>query len=185
VFVKTASNKTWMAWTSPAMTESNGWLSVFESQKSLGRRHRDRERSDPNLSPRHWIASQLSLFAMTSLHEFTLPRRERARVVWPTTLKKRAQGMPGASAAPAALCAKDESTQALVTTGTPKHDGIPCAMVLRFPSRSSRGPGFLAPVIGAMDEHRRQLSASVGAPEPHDFAVCGKRSRPARSINRA
>jgi hypothetical protein len=50
------------------------------------------------------------------------------------------------------------------------HSGIPCAMVLRFPSCSSRGPGFLAPVIGAM-RSIRQLDASVGAPEPHDFAV--------------
>jgi hypothetical protein len=33
---------------------------------------------------------------------------------------------------------------------------------------SSRGPGFLAPVISGSF---RQLSASVGAPEPHDFAV--------------
>src|SRR5579863_3589310 len=35
----------------------------------------------------------------------------------------------------------------------------------------SRGPGFLAPVAGAMREHRRQLDASVGASGPHDFAV--------------
>jgi hypothetical protein len=46
--------------------------------------------------------------------------------------------------------------------------GIPCAMVLRFPSCSSRGPGFLAPVAR---EFVHELGASVGAPEPHDFAV--------------
>ena len=41
-------------------------------------------------------------------------------------------------------------------------------MVLRFPSCSSRGPGFLAPVAR---EFVHELGASVGAPEPHDFAV--------------
>jgi hypothetical protein len=73
--------------------------------------------------------------------------------------------------APAALCAKSRKHTRVVTTGKPKHSGIPCAMALRFPSCSSRGPGFFAPVIGAMRKHPRQLDASVGAPEPHDFAV--------------
>jgi hypothetical protein len=41
-------------------------------------------------------------------------------------------------------------------------------MVSRFPSRSSRGPGFLAPVVR---EIVHELDTSVGAPEPHDFAV--------------
>jgi hypothetical protein len=49
------------------------------------------------------------------------------------------------------------------------HSGIPCAMVLRFPSCSSRGPGFLAPVITRIVT--TQLGISVGMPEPHDFAV--------------
>src|SRR5690242_15663499 len=49
-------------------------------------------------------------------------------------------------------------------------------MVLRFPSRSSRGPGFLAPVNRGL---LRDLSASVGAPEPHDFAVRVGIARPA------
>src|ERR1700732_4637794 len=41
-------------------------------------------------------------------------------------------------------------------------------MVLRFSSCSSRGPGFLAPVVRGL---LHKLSASVGAPEAHDFAV--------------
>jgi hypothetical protein len=43
-------------------------------------------------------------------------------------------------------------------------------MVLRLPSCSSRGPGFLAPVIPEKLASQ-ELDASVGASEPHDFAV--------------
>jgi hypothetical protein len=50
-------------------------------------------------------------------------------------------------------------------------------MVLRLISRSPRGPGFLAPVIGAMRLHRRPLGISVGMPGPHDFAVRPGRAR--------
>jgi hypothetical protein len=60
--------------------------------------------------------------------------------------------------------------------GTPRSAGIPRAMVLRFPSCSSRGPGFVAPVVRRM---LRDLDASVGAPEPHDFAVRAGVARPA------
>jgi hypothetical protein len=35
----------------------------------------------------------------------------------------------------------------------------------------SPGTGFLAPVIGAMRKHRRQLDASTGTSGPYDFAV--------------
>jgi hypothetical protein len=60
--------------------------------------------------------------------------------------------------------------------GTPGSTGIPCAMVLRFLSCSSRGPGFVAPVVRRMTH---DLDASVGAPEPHDFAVRAGIARPA------
>jgi len=35
----------------------------------------------------------------------------------------------------------------------------------------SPGTGFVAPVVGAMRKHHRQLDASTGAPGPHDFTV--------------
>jgi hypothetical protein len=71
--------------------------------------------------------------------------------------------------APAASCVKNKKHTSVVTTGTPKHSGIPRAMVLRLPSCSPRCAG--------LDSHRRlriiarKLDASVGAPGPHDFAV--------------
>jgi hypothetical protein len=36
---------------------------------------------------------------------------------------------------------------------------------------NSRGSGFLAPVIGAMPKHRRQLDLGIERSGPHDFAV--------------
>jgi hypothetical protein len=49
--------------------------------------------------------------------------------------------------------------------------GIPCAMVLRFPSCSPRRPGFVVSVVGATRKHYRQLDISVGTSGPHDFSV--------------
>jgi hypothetical protein len=49
-----------------------------------------------------------------------------------------------------------------------KHSGIPCAMVLTVASRSPRRPGF---VVSVARGGIRKLSASLGAPGPHDFAV--------------
>jgi hypothetical protein len=49
--------------------------------------------------------------------------------------------------------------------------GFPCAVVYGLLRALPGVPGLLAPVIGAMREHRRQLDASIGAPGPHDFAV--------------
>jgi hypothetical protein len=75
--------------------------------------------------------------------------------------------MPGARSQPAASRAK-KTTHEFSHHRYAASTGIPCAMVLRFPSCSSRGPGFLAPVAR---EFVHELGASVGAPEPHDFAV--------------
>jgi hypothetical protein len=55
--------------------------------------------------------------------------------------------MPGAQCARSLVCEMEKHTSVL-TTVTPETPGIPRAMVLRFPSCSSRGPGFLAPVVG-------------------------------------
>jgi hypothetical protein len=57
-----------------------------------------------------------------------------------------------------------QEKQAAVTTGSAGSTGIPCAMV-------PRGPGFLAPVACKTRKRLCGLSASVGAPGPHDFAV--------------
>jgi hypothetical protein len=71
-----------------------------------------------------------------------------------------------------------QKKQAAVTTGSAGSTGIPCAMVLRLISRSPWGPGFLAPIAGAMRKHHRQLNPSVGRPGPHDFAVRAGHVRP-------
>jgi hypothetical protein len=75
--------------------------------------------------------------------------------------------MPDAQCARSLVC-KLEKAHKHSHHGHTGTAGIPRAMVLRVPSCSSRGPGFLAPVIGGSF---RRLDASVGTPEPHDFAV--------------
>ena len=84
---------------------------------------------------------------------------------------QRAQGKPDA-VAPAAWRAKDESTPAKSPQVQPDQSGLP---------RASGFNGFLRALPGVRDllshrhrrdaEHRCQLSASQGAPGPHDFAV--------------
>jgi hypothetical protein len=61
-----------------------------------------------------------------------------ARVMPKITLEKRAQGMPGAWPHPQPCVQRVKAHKLEVTTGRPKHSGIPCAMVLRFPSGSPR-----------------------------------------------
>jgi hypothetical protein len=71
--------------------------------------------------------------------------------------------------APAASCARQKVESTRVNTGTPKHSGLPCAMVLRLIARSPRSAG--------LDSLRRlpnifgKLDPSVGGPGPHAFAV--------------
>ena len=80
-------------------------------------------------------------------------------------------------AAPAALRAEKKARKQ-VTTGTPQHDGIPCAMVLRFPSCSPRRPGFSCLRRRRNAQHCRQLDISVGISGRHDFAVRFRAVRP-------
>src|SRR3989440_8888064 len=80
---------------------------------------------------------------------------------------QRAQGMPGAQCARSLAC-KIKKHTSIVTTVTPGSPGIPRAMVLTVSF-------VLFPVTGLVC-HRRlaftaKLDASVGASEPHDFAV--------------
>jgi len=64
-----------------------------------------------------------------------------------------------------------EKKQAAVTTGQPRHPGIPCAMALRLIRDLLGAPGLFATVISAMRKHHRRLDTSVGVSGPHDFAV--------------
>ena len=89
--------------------------------------------------------------------------------------------MPGARLAPAASRAKMKKHTSIVTTGSPVSPSIPCAMVLTVSFA-------LSPVTGLFC-HRRfagitlaNLSASVGAPGPHDFAVRTNTVRPRKRI---
>jgi hypothetical protein len=89
---------------------------------------------------------------------------------------QRAQGMPGARCARSRACSV-ESTRVSHHghTGNTRHS--PRNGFNSLCSRSPRGPGSFAPVVrGSL----RDLSASVGAPGPHDFAVRFRRIRLAR-----
>ena len=85
---------------------------------------------------------------------------------------KRAQGRPGAG--------RTHGPPATKKAGGSHHrfgrtTGLPCAMALRFPSRSPQGPGLIAPVAS---RSFCSLGISVGMPGPHDFSVRIDASRP-------
>src|SRR5205085_11856521 len=104
------------------------------------------------------------------MHESSAPKHQMA------------QGMPGARCVRSLACKLRRHTS-IVTTVTPKTPGIPRAMVLTVSF-------VLFPVTGlCCHRHRRkyfrQLDASVGASEPHDFAVrltCCSSKAPSASI---
>src|SRR5438309_1752780 len=86
-------------------------------------------------------------------------------------------------AAPAVSCAKNCTVGAHEHTGERKHSDIPCATALRLTSCSPRWSGLVVTVTPEkLASH--ELSASIAAPGPHDFAV---RSRPdfAKRLRRA
>src|SRR5437773_12482221 len=72
-------------------------------------------------------------------------------------------------AAPAVSCAKNCTVGAHEHTGQRKHSDIPCAMALRLTSCSPRWSGLVVTVTA--QNISTQLSASIAAPGPHDFAV--------------
>jgi hypothetical protein len=80
--------------------------------------------------------------------------------------RKRAQGMPGVRRTRS--LARSKKTRELVTTGSPKHSGIPCAMVLTVSFVLFPVIGLFVTVIGGLV---CRFNASVEASEPHDFAV--------------
>jgi hypothetical protein len=90
--------------------------------------------------------------------------------------KQRAQGRPGAGRTRSLVCSK--KAHELVTTGSTETSGLPCAMVLTL-LRALPGVRDLIVTV-ACETSSRKLSASPGAPGPHDLAV---RSRDCPSGN--
>jgi hypothetical protein len=76
--------------------------------------------------------------------------------------------MPGVRCTRSLACERLEAHE-LVTTGTPKHSGIPRAMVLTVSFALSPVTGLSCHCRQA--DHPAKLDASVGASGPHDFAV--------------
>src|SRR4029077_18348288 len=73
------------------------------------------------------------------------------------------------SARPRPVCIGRKHT--VVTTGGAGSSGLPCAMVLTAYIALSPGTGLFCPRRSRRNCFPRKLSASVGAPGPHDFAV--------------
>jgi hypothetical protein len=66
--------------------------------------------------------------------------------------------MPDARRTRSLACNKKHTS--VVATGTPETAGIPCAMVLRFPSCSPRRPGF---IVSVAPEKRQLLEDLISA----------------------
>ena len=73
-------------------------------------------------------------------------------------------------AAPAVSCAKSEKNTHTSIQVQRKQSGLPCAIVLRLTSCSPWRPAFCHHRPRDA-KHHRELDASIGASEPHDFAV--------------
>jgi hypothetical protein len=98
----------------------------------------------------------------------TVPRRNTPELCrQPPSKKQRAQGRPGASSHPRPVCIGRKHT--VVTTGGAGSSGLPCAMVLRLIRDLPGDRALLPPSLSQANP--RELSASVGAPGPHAFAV--------------
>jgi hypothetical protein len=98
------------------------------------------KRSNPwSHAKKEWIASSLSLLAMTLPNFFQnkTPRSRGAMRPRFCPRNQRAQGMPGAQCTRSLACEIKKHTS-IVTTVTPERPGIPRAMVLRLTSRSPR-----------------------------------------------
>src|SRR6516165_12364425 len=85
--------------------------------------------------------------------------------------KQRAQGTPGGSAAPTAPRANKKQHMSVVTTGTPKRPGVPCAMVLTVSFVVFPETGLCCLRHRRDAKHLRRLDTSVGVSERYDFAV--------------
>src|SRR6202008_541378 len=87
--------------------------------------------------------------------------------------KQRAQGRPGAGRTRSLVCSK--KAHELFTTGSTETSGLPCAMVLTL-LRALPGVRDLIVTV-ACGIITRRLSASPGAPGPHDFVVRNRFAR--------
>jgi hypothetical protein len=95
-----------------------------------------------------WIASSLPLLAMTAdarAHSHGANAPESCKNFF-ALRKQRAQGKPGAQLHPQPRMQSLEMHTSIVTTGSPKRSGLPCAMVLTAASCSPRRPGSFATV---------------------------------------
>src|SRR6516225_12440646 len=111
---------------------------------------------------------------------------ENARVLSSLTLdkKKRAQGMPDAQCTRSLAC-EVKKHSSIVTTGTPKRSGTPCANGFNGFLRDLPGVrDFLVTVIGAMPSIVANLTPAKGrqdhttSPSAHASFVCRGHSRP-------
>jgi hypothetical protein len=98
----------------------------------------------------------------------------------PPSKTKRAQGMPDARCTRGRLCSKKST--GVSNQGYTASTGIPCAMVLTVSFVLFPGTGFFAPVTRETRKRLHELSACIGAPEPHDFAVRCSIIRPRKKL---
>jgi hypothetical protein len=99
-------------------------------------------------------------------------RRRRARPELMQRCPSRSRGRREdrvLSAHPRPVCVGSKHT--VVTTGRAGSSGLPCAMVLTAYIALSPGTGLFCPRHFRENCFPRKLSASVGAPGPHNFAV--------------
>ena len=96
----------------------------------------------------------------------------RASFAWKAlTPQSEGAGNAGRSIRPQPRVQNKNKHTSVVTTVTPETPGIPRAMVLTVSFVLFPGTGLSCPRRQRGAKHHRQLSASVGAPEPHDFTV--------------
>jgi hypothetical protein len=135
--------------------------------------------------PRPWMPESSQI---KSGHDKLAPAARSVRVFTATMAQKtEGAGNAGCVVRTHSLACEMKKHTSVVTTGTPPSAGIPRAMVLTVSFE-------LSLVTGLFCHHRlrgvsgpsgptspcRRLDISVGMSGPHDFAVCGERSRPAR-----
>jgi hypothetical protein len=109
------------------------------------------KRSNPcRGAKKEWIASSLSLLAMTSRHDFAISRPDRPELCqkFPLPSSQRAQGTPGARCTRGLVC-KRAQKNAHEHTGQRRQSGIPCAM--------GYGCFVLSPVTGLVCHRRRRI----------------------------
>jgi len=120
-----------------------------------------RKASEPGMTP--------SVLSDRAPHEYDLafPRHVMPELCFSETLAKRGRRECRVKASPMARLQKKSRRRHHRFS---RSSGIPCAMFDGLYVISS-GTGLIAPVICATRERHRELSASTGAPGPHDFTV--------------